>query len=67
MGNNLKYEIGAIIYNGKGKYLGVIVDANNSPGILNTTNRYELELTDGTRLPLDEHQIRETKWHKDKE
>ena len=65
MGDKLKYKKGDVVFNGKGKLLGIIVKADKD-GITNKTNKYEVETEDGTKLPLDEFQIIETDWHKEK-
>lgn len=65
MGDKLKYKKGDIVFNGKGKLLGTIVKADKY-GDTNKYNKYEVEKPDGTRLPLDEHQIIESEWHKNK-
>ncbi len=66
MGNKLKYKKGDIVYDGRGKYLGFIVKADKEPGEGNKYNKYAVETEDGTQIPLDEHQIVETSWHKEK-
>ncbi len=64
MGDILKYKNGNIVYNSRGRYLGIITKAEKIPGMPNKNNRYELELLSGTKLLLDEHQIIETEYHK---
>ncbi len=63
MGNKLKYKKGDVIFNGKGKHLGIIAKVEKY-GQTDKTNKYEVEKPDGTRLPLEEHQIIESSWHK---
>ena len=49
----MKYKIGDIIYNGKGKYKGVIIDIKS--GDKNTV--YTIEGDDGLTSTLLEHNI----------
>jgi len=65
VGNKLRYKKNDIIFNGKGKLLGVVVKTDKHGGG-NTTNRYEIETPDGTKIPLEEHNILESGWHKEK-
>ncbi len=65
MGNKLKYKKGDIVFNAKGKYLGKIVKVKKY-GQTDKTNKYEVETEDGTKIPLNEHNIIESDWHKEK-
>ena len=64
MGNKLKYKKDDILVNGKGKLYGTIVKAEKSEDVSNKTNRYDVELLDGTLVPLLEQNLIETEHHK---
>ena len=66
MGDKLKYKKGDRLANGRGKILGKIVKAEKSQDTDNKTNKYDVEKLDGTIVSVIEHQIIETKEHKDK-
>ena len=66
MGDKLKYKKGDVLVNGKGKRYGTIIKAEKSEDISNKTNKYDIELLDGTLVPLLEHNVIETDHHKEK-
>ena len=66
MGDKLKYKKGDVLVNGKGKLYGTIIKAEKSEDISNKTNKYDIELLDGTLVPLLEHNVIETDHHKEK-
>ena len=66
MGDKLKYKKGDVLVNGKGKLYGTIVKVEKSEDISNKTNKYDIELLDGTLVPLLEHNVIETDHHKEK-
>ena len=67
MGNKIKYNKGDKVSNAFGKPYGTIVQTENSMEQSNRTNRYSIELLDGSIVSVLEHNIIESEHHKDKE
>ena len=66
MGDKLKYKKGDIIYNVLNKPYGTIVKAEKSQDVEDTTNKYDIELLDGTLVPVLEHNIYSTPYYDEK-
>ncbi len=61
-----KYKAGDVIFNGKGKILGTIIETVDTLGEIDAYNRYTLVDENGDQINLTEHQIVESKWHEEK-
>lgn len=67
MGDKLKYKKGDIIFDVRSRPYGTIVKAEKSIDVENNTNKYDLELLDGSVIPITEYNIIETEYFKLKE